>query len=212
MLFYPIFAQNESDLRTLVGMDGLLYGTVSNTANSVNKLIYYKYDSSSSASDDTINVIKPNGVSGSGRFIIWEYSQSQSNWSETDTAKSDYIKNKPYIINPSGAAVSRALNTSFQISTTQNAFVFYSINEAEVLTLTGGQTGIIQLQISPDNVTFTTIAQFKVGNTGTLTVGLTLTDEVGSQLSGFIPAGYWVKLPTSGTGTQTEITGQEVKL
>lgn len=120
------------------------------------------------------------------------------------------IPSTPAARSPSIAA--RSLNTSFQISSTRDAIVNYSLLLAAVLSLTTGQTETASLQISADNSTFTEVARFSNGNTGVLAIGLGLTQSVGGVLSGFVPAGYYVKLVTSGNGTASYITGQEVLL
>lgn len=107
--------------------------------------------------------------------------------------------------------VSRSLNAAFQISSTKDISVNYSVQIAATLTLLAGQTGTISLQISSTSGgTYTEISRFTNGNTGALTIGLNLTQIVIGQLSGRIPIGYYVKLVSSGTATSTYITGQEV--
>lgn len=112
----------------------------------------------------------------------------------------------------------RALNTAFQVSTTRGSDVFYSVGMICTLSLIGGQTGTIFLEIAT-NSAFTTgvqeLGRFVNGNTGTLTIGLNISQEFGGQLSGYIPSGYWVRLRTantSGTPTFSYKSGQEVLL
>lgn len=109
----------------------------------------------------------------------------------------------------------RALNTAFQPSASRDASVAYSIDVACTLSLSGGQTGTVFLEIC-SNSSFSSgvqeICRFVNGNTGTLTVGLNITQDVTSVLSGFVPAGYYARIRTantSGTPTFAFRSGQE---
>lgn len=105
---------------------------------------------------------------------------------------------------------SRSLNSSFQPSTTHDTFVSYSVQIACTLSLTTGQTGTISIQTSPNNSTWTEIGKFVNTNTGSLVIGLSLTNTNTGQLTAYVPSGYYVKLVSSGTGISTYITGQEL--
>jgi phage-related tail fiber protein len=112
----------------------------------------------------------------------------------------------------SSSAVSVSLNSSSQISTTRDAMVSYSIDISATLSISGGQTGNVFLEISPDNSNWTEISRFTNGNTGTLTIGLNITQTNTGAVSGYVPAGYYRRLRTSATGspTITYRSGQEV--
>lgn len=106
----------------------------------------------------------------------------------------------------------RTINgTGYQVSITQPSLVSYCIQIASTLSLSGGQTGTVFLEISPDNITYTEVGRFVNGNTGTLTIGLNTTDTKSSQLSAYVPKSYYVRLrqTSSGTPTITYISGQE---
>lgn len=110
----------------------------------------------------------------------------------------------------------RALNTCYQVSATRDAFVSYSVDIATSLSLTAGQQGTVYLR-TYTNSTCTTGAQelmrFVNGQTGTLTIGLALTQNVTGTLSGIVPAGAWVQQVSennTGTPTFTARPGQEV--
>ena len=124
---------------------------------------------------------------------------------------------------PTGAAPSktftnptRSLNTAFQISTTSDAFVSYSVDIGATLSLTTGQTGTVTLQYADNSAMSTnlvTVQSSANGNTGTLTVGLGLTQTATATLTGYIPAGKYVKIVTAnttGTPTFTFRLAQEV--
>lgn len=112
----------------------------------------------------------------------------------------------------------RALNSAFQISTTRDARVSYSVDIACVLTLVTGQAGAVFLEYADNSGMSTnlhTVARSSNANTGTLSIGLALTETVTGTLSGDIPAGKYVRLRTSnviGTPTFTAQEQQEVLL
>lgn len=94
--------------------------------------------------------------------------------------------------------------TAYVPSTSRATNVKISVQIACQVSLTGGQAGNITLQTSPDNITYTTIAQITNSSTGTLVVGLTLNNSNGGELIGDVPAGYYYKIVnTSTTNTPT---------
>lgn len=112
----------------------------------------------------------------------------------------------------------RSLNTCFQVSSTRDALVSYSVDILTSLSLVAGQQGTVYMR-TYTNSSCTTGAQevvrFVNGQTGTLTIGLALSQNVTGTLSGIIPAGVWVQLVTennTGTPTFTARPGQEVLL
>lgn len=144
--------------------------------------------------------------------------QIQSDWTQTNTSSLDYIKNKPAIGSRTFNNPTRSLNTAFQISSSQDASVSYSVDISASLSLSGGQTGTVTLQYADDSGFTTnvkTVTQASNGNSGTLTIGLGLTQLGTAALSGMIPASKYVKIVTantSGTPTFTYRNAQEVLL
>lgn len=125
------------------------------------------------------------------------------------------LSNKP---TRSQSISSRTLNSAFQLSNTRDAFVNYSVDIACTLTLTSGQTGTVFLEIASDSA-FTTnlqeVGRTINGNTGSLTLGLNITQNATCTVGGYVPAGYYVRLRTantSGTPTFAYRGGQEVLL
>lgn len=116
----------------------------------------------------------------------------------------------------SQVSVSRTLNSGFQISTTRDSLVSYSVDIATVLSLTTGQSGTVFLEMATDSlftVNLQEVARFVNGNTGTLTIGLNLSQNVTGNIGGFIPSSYFCRLRTAnntGTPTFTYRSGQEV--
>lgn len=110
------------------------------------------------------------------------------------------------------SSVARSLNSVFIPSATRNTLVNYSVDISATLSLAAGQTGTVFLEISADGSTgWTEISRFSNGNTGTLTIGLNITQTATGTLTGTVPAGYSVRLRTasSGTPTYTYRSGQE---
>lgn len=113
------------------------------------------------------------------------------------------------------ASVNRTLNTVFHIAWSSDAYANYSIDIACTLTITGGEEGTVYLEYA-DNEAFTTnvteVSRTVNGNTGTLGIGLDITQNSTAQLSGMIPYGKYVKIRTqnnTGTPTFTYRSGQE---
>lgn len=112
----------------------------------------------------------------------------------------------------------RTLNSAFQISSTRDALVSYAVDISATLTLTGGATGTVILEIATDSGFTTgvqTVNSSANGNTGALTIGLSLTQVATATVTGVIPAGSYVRLRTantSGTPSFTFRTSQETLL
>lgn len=140
----------------------------------------------------------------------------QADWAQEDSEESDFIKNKPTARSQSSA--SRSLNSAFQVSATRESLVNYSVDISTTLTLITGQSGTVFLEMASDSG-FTSdvqeLSRFVNGNTGTLTIGLSLTQNVTGNVTGYVPAGYYVRLRTennTGSPTFTYRSGQEVLL
>lgn len=124
----------------------------------------------------------------------------------------------PGSFNPSPSAASRSLNTAFQISSTRNCLVAYSVDVSCSITLAVGQTGTVFLEYA-DNSSFTTnvveVCRMVNGNSGLLTLGLNLVQDITALVSGFIPSGKYCRIRTantSGTPSFNYRSGQEVLL
>jgi len=112
--------------------------------------------------------------------------------------------------NPTMGSASRSLNSAFQVSTTKDAFVYYTVQISAAMTLGGGQTGTVFLETSPDNSVWTEAGRLTNGNTGTLVIGVAITNNNVFQVSAFVPVSYYVRLRTTGTATINYISGQEM--
>lgn len=142
--------------------------------------------------------------------------QIQSDWTQTNNVSLDYIKNKPSALSQSSAT--RSLNSIFQVSSTRWSSVRYSVDVSTTVSLTGSQIGTVILEMATNSAFTTgvqTIQQFSNGNSGTLVIGLVLTQLNTACLCGDIPPGNYVRLRTvniTGTPTFTYQVGQEVLL
>lgn len=111
------------------------------------------------------------------------------------------------LISRSFSNPSLAINTSRQPSATRDTMVNASVDITSTISLTTGQTGKVSLQYA-DNTGFTTnvvtVQSATNGNTGSLTIGLNLSQVYTAALTGIIPAGKYYRLVTTNvTGTPT---------
>lgn len=120
------------------------------------------------------------------------------------------------ILTKSFSAASRSLNSAFQISTTRDSLVSYSIDISTSVSLSGGAVGTIFLEYADNSGISTNVVEvgrFVNGNTGTLVIGLTLNQTATGTVSGMIPKGKYVRIRTAnttGTPTFNYRSGQEV--
>lgn len=104
----------------------------------------------------------------------------------------------------------RTLNTVFQIDPTRAAFVYYTIKISCTATLTGGQTGTVQLVSDAVNPPTTIRGSETNTNSISLAIAITSLNEQTAVLSYMVPAGNYVKLVTSGTATITLVNQAEI--
>lgn len=109
--------------------------------------------------------------------------------------------------NRSQLSPSRSLNNAFQISSTHDAIASYSVDVSTSLSLAGGTSGTVILEIASDAAFTLNVQQlgsYTNANTGALTIGLALTQIGTANLTGYVPASYYVRLRSvNNTGTPT---------
>lgn len=112
-----------------------------------------------------------------------------------------------------------AAANGFQVSSTRDAIVNYSVTIQTTVTLGGNSSGYVVLEIAATNSStagdWTEIGRSPSGQSGTIVIGLTLNQVGGGQLGGVVPAGYYTRLRSvnvAGTPTYTYNSGQEVQL
>lgn len=112
-----------------------------------------------------------------------------------------------------------AAANGFQLSTTRNASVYYSVNVVTTASIGGASDGYIVLEICSTNsavaANWIEISRTRNGQTITLAVALQSVQSLGSELMNIIPIGYYARLrgvPVSGTPSFSFVSGQEVLL
>lgn len=124
----------------------------------------------------------------------------------------------PSIPSRSQSSATRSLNSAFQVSSTRDSMVCYSVQIQVTASIAGGQNGDVILEMA-SNSAFTTnvqtLAASGLGQTYTLAVALQGVQPQTQPVFGFVPAGYYVRLRTvnnTGTPTFTYRYGQETLL
>lgn len=230
----------KSDVYSTPAPDGtMLYVECENTFNDIPPQLW-QYDVNSSASDDYAGgVIKPTSVSGNGRWLRRGVFNHQANWNEASATSPAYINNKPALAavatsgsyndlsnTPSIPSTSRTTSgqtlslvgtgaTGTQIDATKDCTVRVSCSVSCTSTIGGASTSLIELKINSTNSategTWTTVAFLGTDQTITLALALQSVQVVRGQLTADVPAGWYVKLVNSGTGTHAEqfLSGQK---
>jgi len=114
------------------------------------------------------------------------------------------------------SSATRALNTIFQVSSTRDALVNYSVQCTITASIAGGQSCDVILEIATDAAFTTgvqTVGVIGTGQTYTLAIAIQGVQPQTAQLSGYVPAGYYARLRTvnvSGSPTYAYRAGQEV--
>lgn len=133
----------------------------------------------------------------------------------------DFIKNKPTI--PNVARTTSVLNLSLvgsgatgtQIHATKDSTVRLNVSTSTTSTIGGPSTSLVSLKIcATNNATegsWTTVAILENDQTITLAIALNSVQVMKGQFCTDVPAGWYVKLVNSGSGTHSEafISGQQ---
>lgn len=116
------------------------------------------------------------------------------------------------------SAQTRTLNSGYQISSTKDALVSYSVQMTVTASIGGGQDGDLFLDIASDSgftTNLQTLAVAPCSQTYTLAVALQGVQKCPLNVSGYVPAAYYTRLRTvnnSGTPAYVYRAGQEVLL
>ncbi len=116
----------------------------------------------------------------------------------------DFIETLPafeYVIPPTVGVLNvatfengqRSFNTPYKVSETRPANISVSVSISCVLSVSGGQSAKVELQISPDGITWTSKAECKNTATGTIQVG-TQTNNITQTLQTDIPKNWYWRL------------------
>lgn len=102
---------------------------------------------------------------------------------------------------------SRTLNSCFQISSTKDADFHYKVDVTGSLNLTAGTTGTVTATSYTNSgctIGAQAVADGVSAQSGTLIVGLGITQAMSVGIDGTLPTGKWIKLTTANTvGTPT---------
>lgn len=116
----------------------------------------------------------------------------------------------------SQSAATRTLNAAFQVSTTRDALVNYSVQCTITASIASGQSCDVVLEIATD-AAFTagvqTVGIIGTGQTYTLAVAIQGVQPQTAQVTGYVPAGYYARLRTvnvSGAPVYAYRAGQEI--
>jgi hypothetical protein len=179
-------------------------GTITNGTWNATAIAISKGGTGQTTATAALNALLPSQAGNSGKVLLTD--GSNATWTATST---------PARIQTSAT---RSLDTCFQIAPTRDVLANYSVEISSSLSLSGGQDGTVFMEIFNDSGCTTgtqEVSRIRNGNTGTLTVGLNIVQTNTGNLTGFIPAGKWVKIRTSattGTPTFTYRSGQETSL
>lgn len=142
--------------------------------------------------DQTVVITGSNGVTASGTYPNFNIQQTTPTYNNTP---------------------GRTLGTSFRPSTTRPTRVSYTVSVATTLSLLNlNSSGTVQLQISPDNVTFSTINSAGITRALAVSISVGLNDTSMLNIQGEIPAGFYCRLLSTVSGGATAVftSGQEV--
>jgi len=118
-----------------------------------------------------------------------------------------YQPDRIYDTNPG-----RSLNTAFIPDVNRTCSIIYTVRFQTSTTIGGGTSGQVDLQISDDNISYTTISSTSSGISGGLILGIAITQDIRDSLTAVIPPNTYVKLTTSGNATITLVNQYEVHI
>lgn len=133
--------------------------------------------------------------------------QIQSLWSEL-TSLTELV-NKLAVLPRSYGSPVRAFNIPYQISTDQNAFVMYSINQDVTPPLLGSMDTLVRLLVDEFSPPGSQYARVKLKSTSLAGVAVPIESETEGILVGMIPANSWVMLESTGTATPSLVSQLE---
>lgn len=106
-----------------------------------------------------------------------------------------------YTVNaPTSSPSHTVVNTAYRPSITKATKLNLTAITSVSMTVSGGQSGELFLQVSPDNVTYTTYSSIPASFTAALAVAVGAINGGGGQLSVDLPKGWYWKWTSTGTG------------
>lgn len=207
---------NEIELPSMTGQSGKVLGTNGSAAVWQN------------ANSGTVtSVIAGTGLSGgtitSTGTISMPNTGTPGTYSSVTTDAQGRVTagtNRVFTNNVSRSIVSvNNVANGFQASATRDVIANYSVTILSTVSLSGNATGYAVIEICPTNSAtagdWQEVGRTPSGQSGTLVIGLTLTQTGGGQIGCVIPAGYYARIRsvnTAGTPTYTYNSGQEVQM
>lgn len=191
-------ATSTSGIKTNLNLD-----QVNNTSDA-NKPV-------STATQTALNAKEPTITAGTTS----QYLRGDKTWQTLPSVASRSFNNTPShsIVTTAAAA------NGFQLSTTRDATMNYSVSIVTAATLASGAVGTVVLEIAATNSStagdWTEIARTSNGQVFSLAIAIGCTQTIAGQVSGVLPSGYYARLRsinTTGTPTYTYNSGQEVLL
>lgn len=123
-------------------------------------------------------------------------------------AQSGAAATRPVVSNTTGAG--------WTVSATKYSRVDYNLQIVVSISLSGGQVGDMYLEIAPAGTlpggVWSPAANYGMAKSGSLVIGLALTDTVRNTLGALVPPNYLVRIRFVGTGTGSYISGRETFL
>lgn len=148
----------------------------------------------------------------------------QADYNETNSAAMSFIKNKPaarsWNNSPGRSIVSvAAAANGFQISTTQDALMVYSVTITSTSTIASGQRGDAVLEICATNSAtagdWSEVCRVTNGQILGLAIALSISQPICFPLVGTLPKAWYARIrsiPTTGTPAFAIASQQEMKL
>lgn len=192
------------------------YNLVINLGASNNTQVVYDYDVFSPTQGNGNNsVIIALPASGSEIGVALKASlvaYALSTWGQTISPNYAIIKDNEsdVVITPSESALSLSIQTSTgavgtQVSATQASWVTIAGQVSTTASIAGNASGDIIVEVAPTNSATAGdwVEKGRIGNSQNLSLAITLQSVqiVKGQVVVFVPAGYYVKARSSGSGT-----------
>jgi hypothetical protein len=135
---------------------------------------------------------------GSNAIAVYDQTTHDANWITIGSGLTYNSSTKVISVTQNAPTVnfpSRSLNSTFQISTTQNANVVYGVDISVTSPLLAGAQGTVFLEYADDSAFTTNVKKVSSGTNSTAGV-LNLTNVGSVTLTGFIPASKYVRIRT----------------
>lgn len=172
----------------------------------------WQYDTSSTATDNFAGGVIDPTSGGTGRWIR-KYIM-QPDWNNGTAVSTNFIANKPTVGSTTRTTSTQSLSlvgagaTGTQISGTKDSTVRFTVQTSATATIAGAATSTVTLKKCATNSAtegdWTTVSASETSQAYSLAVALQGVTGGKAQLITDLPAGWFVKLVNSGSGTHSE--------